>query len=137
MSECRLNVSIREFWTQNVSKQSSNFFEIFKHSFFYFRCIAGSRNRFIASLPAKLRIARLGDFDPPAERPETIEAYVGNNVVIGCKVPDSIPPAYIQVLNYQQHILYIKVFGINLQEEGEMCLRIDGNECDWQETRQK
>jgi hypothetical protein len=62
-----------------------------------YRCIAGSRNRFIASLPAKLRIAHLDDFQP-LDKPEVIEAFVGNDVVIGCKVPDSIPPPFVQVL---------------------------------------
>ena len=61
-----------------------------------YRCIAGSRNRFIASLPAKLRIAHLSDFTV-IERPEVVEAYVGNDVIIGCKVPESIPPPFVQV----------------------------------------
>jgi hypothetical protein len=63
-----------------------------------YRCIAGSRNRYIASLPAKLRIAHLSDFAGTGEKPEVIEVYVGNDVIIGCKVPDSIPPPFVQVI---------------------------------------
>ena len=61
-----------------------------------YRCIAGSRNRYIASLPAKLRIAHLSDFADDV-KPEVVEAFVGNDVIIGCKVPDSIPPPFVQV----------------------------------------
>jgi hypothetical protein len=64
------------------------------------RCIAGSRNRYIASLPAKLRIAHLSDFESAGDKTEVIEAFFGNDVVIRCKVPDSIPPPFVQVCTF-------------------------------------
>ena len=48
----------------------------------------------MASLPASLAIAELADFVPDRDR--TVEAFVGNDVVIACSVPDSNPPAFVQ-----------------------------------------
>ena len=55
---------------------------------------AQRRRRTFASLPAALAIAQIGNFIP--ERDETVEAFVGNDVVIDCNVPDSNPPAFVQ-----------------------------------------
>ena len=60
-----------------------------------YQCVSSvSRRRAFASLPASLAIAQLGDFAP--ERDDSIEAFVGNDVVIDCRVPDSNPPAFVQ-----------------------------------------
>ena len=60
-----------------------------------YQCVSSvSRRRAFASLPASLAIAQLGDFAP--ERDDSIEAFVGNDVVIDCRVPESNPPAFVQ-----------------------------------------
>ena len=55
---------------------------------------AQRRRRTFASLPAALAIAQIGNFVP--ERDETLEAFVGNDVVVDCNVPESNPPAFVQ-----------------------------------------
>ena len=63
-----------------------------------YQCVSGGvsgRGRALfASLPASLAVAQLGDFAP--ERDDAVEAFVGNDVVIDCSVPDSNPPAFVQ-----------------------------------------
>ncbi|TRY76666.1 hypothetical protein TCAL_10687 [Tigriopus californicus] len=61
-----------------------------------YQCVSSLHRRWsIASLPASLSIAKLEDF--MFERPKTLEAYRGNDVVIECaQAPESNPPAFIQ-----------------------------------------
>lgn len=61
-----------------------------------YQCLSSlSPSLSIASLPASLSIAKLEDF--MFERPKTVEAYRGNDVVIECaQAPESNPPAFIQ-----------------------------------------
>lgn len=60
-----------------------------------YQCVAGIDNMFLMSIPAELNIAQLGKFPEP-DTPSTIEANVGNNVIIPCQPPESDPPAIIQ-----------------------------------------
>ena len=50
---------------------------------------------FLMSLPAELSIAHLDKFPEP-DTPSTVEANVGNNVILPCDPPKSDPPAIIQ-----------------------------------------
>ncbi len=64
-----------------------------------YRCVAGSADdgRFLASLPAQLSVARLGEFPPQLGAfASVIEAFEGNDVVMDCLPPDSNPPAFVQ-----------------------------------------
>ena len=66
-----------------------------------------SRRRMaVASLPASLALAALGDF-PPAGRDDAVEAFVGNDVVIDCTVPDSNPPAFVQFYKASEPLTYL------------------------------
>lgn len=60
-----------------------------------YQCVAGIDNMFLMSLPAELSIAHLEKFPEP-DSPSSIEANVGNNVMLPCEPPDSDPPAIIQ-----------------------------------------
>ena len=60
-----------------------------------YQCVAGMDNMFLMSLPAELSIAHLDKFPEP-DTPATIEANVGNNVMLPCEPPESDPPAIIQ-----------------------------------------
>ena len=66
-----------------------------------YQCVTSSgglsrrRRTAVASLPASLALAALGNF-PPAGRDDAVEAFVGNDVVIDCTVPESNPPAFVQ-----------------------------------------
>ena len=63
-----------------------------------------------ASLPASLAIAQLGDFAP--ERDDAVEAFVGNDVVIDCSVPDSNPPAFVQFYKARElHYSVVRIYG--------------------------
>ena len=54
-----------------------------------------TRNRyFVLSRPANLSVAHLLDFK--VERNKTIETFEGNDVVIPCRLPWSLPPAFVQ-----------------------------------------
>ena len=66
-----------------------------------YQCVTTSgglsrRRTAVASLPASLALAALGDFPPATGRDDAVEAFVGNDVVIDCTVPDSNPPAFVQ-----------------------------------------
>ena len=78
-----------------------------------YQCVSSggvSRRRAFASLPASLAIAEIDDFVP--ERDSAIEAFVGNDVVIDCTVPDSNPPAFVQFYKASKPLptLYVPVY---------------------------
>ena len=73
-----------------------------------YQCVSSggvSRRRAFASLPASLAIAEIDDFVP--ERDSAIEAFVGNDVVIDCRVPPSNPPAFVQFYKASRILLLI------------------------------
>ena len=47
---------------------------------------------------AELNIAHLEDFDDDNDDDKEIEIYEGNDAVIPCQVPESIPPAFVHFL---------------------------------------
>ena len=61
-----------------------------------YRCVGGAQgSQFqIASLEAQLNIAKLEDF--AKEKDDSIEVFEGNDIIIPCGVPQSIPPAFVQ-----------------------------------------
>ena len=61
----------------------------------------------MASLPASLALAELGDFIPA--RDDAVEAFVGNDVVIDCTVPDSNPPAFVQFYKASEALPHLTV----------------------------
>ena len=70
--------------------------EIFSKQIGTYQCIAGpvGSSYRVASEEADLNIAYLNDF-PPA-KDEILEIFEGNDIVIPCQTPESIPPPFIQ-----------------------------------------
>ena len=60
-----------------------------------YECVAGVDNMFLMSLPAQLDIAHLDKF-PRADDVNVVEANVGNNVILACTPPSSVPQAVVQ-----------------------------------------
>ena len=63
-----------------------------------YQCVAGLEGRLLMSPPATLTVAHLDKFPDRSDLPTRIEANIGNNVLISCGVPESNPPAIVQVL---------------------------------------
>ena len=78
--------------------QISNDPQVYKNQEGSYQCVGGaSGSRYkIASIEAELDIAHLGDFEDLNKNP--IEIFEGNDAVISCKVPESIPPAFVHFL---------------------------------------
>ena len=70
-----------------------------------YQCVAGLEGRLLMSPPAKLEVAHLEKFPDRSDLPTKIEANVGNNVLISCGIPESNPPAIIQVLIFKNPLL--------------------------------
>ena len=62
-----------------------------------YQCVAGLEGRLLMSPPATLTVAHLDKFPDRSDLPTKIEANIGNNVLISCGVPESNPPAIVQV----------------------------------------
>ena len=63
--------------------------------------MAGLEGRLLMSPPATLTVAHLDKFPDRSDLPTKFEANVGNNVLISCGVPESNPPAIVQVLIFK------------------------------------
>ena len=89
--------------------QISNDPQVYKNQEGSYQCIGGaSGSRYkIASIEAELDIAHLGDFEDLNKNP--IEIFEGNDAVISCKVPESIPPAFVHFLKNDQDLDAAKV----------------------------
>ena len=68
-----------------------------------YECVAGVENMFLMSLPAQLDIAHIDKF-PDSEPDIEIVGNVGNNVILPCTPPESIPPAIIQWYKNGTHL---------------------------------
>jgi len=62
-----------------------------------YQCVGGAQgSRFrVASQEADLSIAKLEDFTGTL-KDDLIEVYEGNDIVVPCQVPKSVPPAFVQ-----------------------------------------
>ena len=62
-----------------------------------YQCVGGAQgSRFrVASQEADLSIAKLDDFTGTL-KDDLIEVYEGNDIVVPCQVPKSVPPAFVQ-----------------------------------------
>ncbi len=71
--------------------------QVFRQQEGTYQCVGGAQgSQFqIASLEAKLSIAQLEDF-VKVNKIEQIEVYEGNDIIIPCHVPKSVPPAFVQ-----------------------------------------
>ena len=71
-----------------------------------YQCVGGAQgSRFqIASQEANLSIAKLEDF-PATLKDDLIEVYEGNDIVVPCQVPNSVPPPFVQFLQNGNPIL--------------------------------
>ena len=61
-----------------------------------YECVAGTRDIALMSLPAQLDIAHIDKFPPVTEPGPGVVANVGNNVILPCAPPASVPPPIIQ-----------------------------------------
>ena len=70
--------------------------EVFSQQIGKYQCLAGPRNTTfrLASEDAELSIAYLEDFS--VAKDEIIEIFEGNDIVIPCQVPKSVPLPFIQ-----------------------------------------
>ena len=60
-----------------------------------YECVAGVERMFLMSLPAQLSIAHIDKF-PSSSSGTTIVGNVGNNVILPCSPPASVPPPIVQ-----------------------------------------
>ena len=70
--------------------------EVFKNQEGTYQCVGGAQgSQFqVASLEAELSIAKLEDFRKIKN--DIIEVFEGNDIVVPCEVPKSVPPAFVQ-----------------------------------------
>ena len=71
--------------------------EVFSKQEGSYQCIGGAQgSRFrVASQEAELSIAKLDDFASTL-KDDLIEVYEGNDIIVPCHVPKSVPPAFVQ-----------------------------------------
>ena len=79
--------------------------EVFSKQIGKYQCLAGPRNTTfrLASEDAELSIAYLEDFSVAKHAYEIIEIFEGNDIVIPCQVPKSVPLPFIQ---FERNVSY-------------------------------
>lgn len=65
-----------------------------------YRCVSEVSQMFQVSKSARVSLAFMDDFLP--DKPETLDIFEGNDVIIDCQVPKSNPPAFVQFYKMDQ-----------------------------------